>query len=160
MKLEVGGIYSTPLPDHLPAVGFRFSLELSTSQGMITLHDSQCPRGKSRSVALRHRTIPCTETFSSVQLLSHVRLFVTPVDYSTPGFPVHHQLSEFTQTCVHWVGDAIQPSHPLLSPSPPSFILCQNQGLSNESALHISCQSLELQLQHQSFQWIFRTDFF
>ena len=46
-----------------------------------------------------------------------------PMDGSTPGLPVHHQLSEFTQTHVHWVGDAIQPSHPLLSPSPPAFNL-------------------------------------
>ena len=60
-----------------------------------------------------------------------------PIDCSTPGFPVHHQLSESTQTHVHQVGDVIQPSHPLSSPSPPSFNLCQYQGLSNESVLHI-----------------------
>ena len=48
---------------------------------------------------------------------------------STPGLPVHHQLLEFTQTHVHWVGDAIQPSHPLSSPSPPTFNLFQYQGL-------------------------------
>jgi len=52
-----------------------------------------------------------------------------PMDYSTPGFPVHHQLLELTQTHVHRVGDAIQPSHPLLSPSPPAFNLSQHQGL-------------------------------
>ena len=51
------------------------------------------------------------------------------MDRSTPGFPAHHQLPEFTQTHVHWVGDAIQPSHPLLSPSPPPFNLSQHQGL-------------------------------
>ena len=50
-------------------------------------------------------------------------------DRSTPGLPVHHQLLEFTQTYVHWVGDAIQSSHPLLSPSPPAFSLSQHQGL-------------------------------
>ena len=54
-----------------------------------------------------------------------------------PGFPVHHQLLEFTQTHVHWVSDAIQPSHPLSSPSPPAFNLPQHQGLLNESALCI-----------------------
>ena len=48
-----------------------------------------------------------------------------PIDCSTPGLPVHHQLSEFTQTHVHRVGDAIQPSHPLLSPFPPAFNLSQ-----------------------------------
>ena len=51
------------------------------------------------------------------------------MDCSTPGFPVHHQLPELAQTHVHWVGDAIQPSHPLLSPSPPAFNLSQHQGL-------------------------------
>ena len=52
-----------------------------------------------------------------------------PMDSSTPGLPIHHQLPEFTQTHVHWVGDAIQPSHPLSSPSPPAFNLSQHQGL-------------------------------
>ena len=52
-----------------------------------------------------------------------------PTDCSTPGLPVHHQLSEFTQTHAHWVSDDIQPSHPLSSPSPPTFNLSQHQGL-------------------------------
>ena len=52
-----------------------------------------------------------------------------PMNHSTPGLPVYHQLPEFTQTHVHWVGDAIQPSHPLWSPSPPTFNLSQHQGL-------------------------------
>ena len=50
------------------------------------------------------------------------------MDCSMPGFPVHHQLPEFIQTHVHWVGDAIQPSHPLSSPSPPALNLSQHQG--------------------------------
>ena len=52
-----------------------------------------------------------------------------PTDCSMPGFPVHHHLPELPQTHVHWTGDAIQPSHPLSSPSPPAFNLSQNQGL-------------------------------
>ena len=60
-----------------------------------------------------------------------------PMDRSMPGFPVHHQLLEFTETHVHRVGDAIQPSHSLLSPSPPTFNLSQHQGLLNESVLRI-----------------------
>ena len=52
-----------------------------------------------------------------------------PMNHSTPGFPVHHQLPEFTQTHVHWVNDAIQPSHPLSSPSPPAPNLSQYQGI-------------------------------
>ena len=76
------------------------------------------------------------------------------MDYSTPGLPVHHQLLESTQTRVHWVGDAIQPSHPLSSPCPPAFSLSQHQGLFKwVSSLHQVAKVLELQLQHQSFQW-------
>ena len=59
------------------------------------------------------------------------------MDCSMPGLPVHHQLPEFTQTDVHRVGDTIQPSHPLLSPSPPTFNLSQHQGISSESVLCI-----------------------
>ena len=70
-----------------------------------------------------------------------------------PGFPVHHQLPEFAQTHVHQVSDAIQPSRPLLSPSPPAFNLSQHQGLlQGVSSLHQVAKVLELQLQHQSFQ--------
>ena len=61
-----------------------------------------------------------------------------PMDCSTPGLPVHHQVLEFTQTHVHWVSDAIQPSHPLLSPSLPTFNLSQHQGFSKESVLCIT----------------------
>ena len=83
-----------------------------------------------------------------------------PMDHSTPGLPVHHQLRECTQTHVHWVGDAIQPSHPLSSPSPPVFNLSQHKGVFKwVSSLHQVAKILEFQLQHQSFQWIFRTDF-
>ena len=82
----------------------------------------------------------------------------SPMDCSTPGFPVHHQLPEPTQTHVHWVGDAIQPSYPLSSPSPPTFNPSQLQGLFKRV---ISSQKvakvLEFQLQHQFFQWILRT---
>ena len=70
-----------------------------------------------------------------------------PMDCSTPGFPVHHQLPEFTQTHVHRVSNAIQPSHPLSSPSPPAFNLSQHQGLSQwVSSLHQMARALEFQL--------------
>ena len=82
------------------------------------------------------------------------------MDRSTPGLPVHHQLLEPTQTHVHWVGVAIQPSHPLSSPSPPTFNLSQHQGRFQwVSSSHQEARVLELQLQHQFFQWIFKTDF-
>ena len=79
---------------------------------------------------------------------------------STPGFSVHHQLPELTQTHVHRVGDAIQPSQPLSSPTPPTFNLSQHQGLFKwVSSLQQVAKVLEFQLQQQSFQWRFRTDF-
>ena len=65
--------------------------------------------------------LSCTYQFSSVA--QSCPTLCNPMDCSTPGLPVHHQLPEFTQTHVHWVGDAIQPSHPLSSPSPPAFNL-------------------------------------
>ena len=97
-------------------------------------------------------------TFSSVQFSRSVWL-CNPMDCSTPGLPVHHQFLEFTQIHIHWVGDAIQPS-PLLSPSPPAFNLSQHYSLFQRvSSLHQVANVLEFQLQHQSFQWIFRTEF-
>ena len=83
-----------------------------------------------------------------------------PVDCSTPGLPVHHQLPELTQTHVHdlfhhvhGVSDDIQPSYTLSSPSPPAFNLSQHQGLFKlVSTLHQVAKVLELQLQHQSLQ--------
>ena len=75
------------------------------------------------------------------------------MDFSTPGFPVHNQLLELTQTHVRRVGDAIQPSHPPSSPSPPAFNLAQHQGLfQGVSSSQQVAKVLELQLQHQFFQ--------
>ena len=96
---------------------------------------------------------------SSVQSLSHVWL-CNPMDCSMPGFPVHHKLPELAQTHAHRDNDAIQPSHPWLSPSHPAFNLSQYQGLLQwVSSLPQVSKVLEFQLHHQSFQWIFRTDF-
>ena len=82
-----------------------------------------------------------------------------PMYCSRPGFPVLHYLLEFAQTHIHWVDDAIQPFHPL-SPSSPALNLSQHQGLVQGIGFsHQVAKVLELQLQHQSFQWIFRTDF-
>ena len=82
-----------------------------------------------------------------------------PMNCSTPGLPVHHRLPEYTKTHVHWVGDAIQPSHPLPSPSPPALNLSQHQGLFQwVNPSHQVAKVLEFQLQHQSFQWTPKTD--
>ena len=92
----------------------------------------------------------------SVQFSSVAQLCPTlwdPMKYSTPGLPVHHQLPESTQTHVHQVGDAIQPSHPLSSLSPPALNPSQHQCLFKcVSSSHLVAIVLEFQLQHQSFQ--------
>ena len=78
----------------------------------------------------------------TLQFSSVAQLYPTlcdPVDCSTPGLPVYHQLPEFTQTHVRWVSDAIQPSHPLSSPSPPAFTLSQHRVFSNESSNEVLC---------------------
>ena len=98
-------------------------------------------------------------TFSSVQSLSCVWLFVTPWTAARQASLSYHQLPEFTQTHVHRVGDAIQPSHPLSSPSPPALNPSQHQGLFKwVSSSHEVAKVLEFQLQHQSFQRTPRPD--
>ena len=100
---------------------------------------------------------------SVFQSLSHVQVFATPMDCIPSGFCPSLSPRDCTNS-YHWVGDAIQPSHLLLSPSvvpsPPSFNFSQHQGLFQWiGSLHQVAKVLELQLQHQSFQWIFRIDF-
>ena len=103
----------------------------------------------------------CSDLISSVQFSSVPELCLTlcnPKNCIMPGLPVYHQIPGFTQTHVHWVSDAINPSHPLLSPS-PAFNLSQYQGLFQwVSSLHQVSKVLEFQLQGQFFQWIFRTE--
>ena len=99
----------------------------------------------------------CTQ-FSSVA--QSCLTLCNPMDCSTPGLPVQCQLLEFTQTYVHWVGDAIQPSHPLLSPSPPAPNRSQHQCLFQwVNSSHEVAKVLDFQLQHQFFQWTLRTNF-
>ena len=83
-----------------------------------------------------------------------------PINYSMPGFPVLHYLLEFAHICVHWVSDTIQPSHPLLSPFPPSLNPSQHTGLFQwVGSMDQLAKILGLQLQHRFFQWIFRAAF-
>ena len=99
----------------------------------------------------------CSIREESVQFSSVAQSCPTlcePMDCSTPGLPVHHQLPEFIQTHVHWVGNAKQPSHPLSTPSPFTFNLSQYQCLFQwVSSSHQVAKVLELQLQHHSFLW-------
>ena len=154
-----------------------------TTKGLGSLHEltfweilllrGQCPPWKSFSPWLRDRKstdlTPATlylrsqnelvDQFSSVT--QSCPTLCDPIDCSTPGLPVHHQHLELAQAQVHRVSDAIQPSHPLSSPSPPAFNLSQHQDLIQwVSSSHQLAKVLEFQLQHLSFQWIFRTDFF
>ena len=105
----------------------------------------------------------CQSALSSVQFSSVTQSCPTlcdPMDCSMPGLPVHYQLPELTQTHVHWINDAIKPSHFLLSPSLSAFNLSQHQGIFQwVSSLHQVAQVLEFQLQPQPFRWIFRIDF-
>ena len=107
--------------------------------------------------------VSAAELSSSVQFSSVAQscpILCDPMDCRTPDLHVHYQLLEFTQTHIHWVSDAIQPSQPLSSLSAPAFNLSQQQDLFKwVSSLHQVAKVLEFQLQHQSFQWIFRTDF-
>ena len=97
-------------------------------------------------------------SFSSVQSVSRVQISASP--WTAAHQASHHQPLEFTQTHVHRVGDAIQPSHPLSFPYPPALNLSQHQGLFQWiNSSHQVAKVLEFQLQHQSFQWIFKTDF-
>ena len=110
----------------------------------------------------------CEESLSSLPCNSRATCSVTksfatlcdPMDYSTPGSSALFYLLEFAQIHVHWVPDTIGPSDPLLHPSPFAFNLSQHQDLFQwVGSLYQVAKVLELQLQHQSFQWIFRVDF-
>ena len=123
-------------------------------------------KGESEKLGLklniRKTKIMASDPISSLQFSSFTESCPTlcnPKYRSTPGLPVHHKLLESTKTHVHWVGDAIQPSYPLFSPSPPVLNLSQNQGLFKwVSSSDQATKVLEFQLQHQSFQWTPRTD--
>ena len=96
----------------------------------------------------------------SVQFTQSCPTPCDPMNHSTPDFPVHYQLPEFTQTHVQWVSDAIKPSHPLSSPSTPAPNPSQHHSLFQRvNSSHGVAKVLEFQLQHQSFQWTPRIDF-
>ena len=133
--------------------GLKISMQQSNQTE--TLQVSKC-----HSVRLGSPLTSLLNHLSSVQLVAQsCPTLCDPMNCSTPGLPVHHQLLESTQTHVHWVSDVIQPSHPLSSPSPPALNLSQHQGLFKwVSSSHQVAKVLEFQLQHQSFQWTSRTD--
>ena len=105
---------------------------------------------------------------SLVQLSSVIQSCPTlhnPIDCSTPGLPVHCQFPEFTKTHVHWVGDAIQLSHPLLSPSPPAFNLSQHQGLfkwvsPSHQVANVLESNFQISLHGWDLHWLFSWKYF
>ena len=131
----------------IPKLHLFHSRKLSLSWVVtVTQHSVMCPVGFHSSAQ-----------FSSVS--QSCPTLCDPMDHSSSGLPVHHQLPEFTQTHVHRVGDAIKTSHPLSSPSPPAFNLSQNQGLFKRVSFSYQvAKVLEIQFQHQFSQWTPRTD--
>ena len=125
-------------------------------------HPSKRSQSPSFLLPVSGSKFPLAVYFASVQFSSVAQLCPTlcdPMNPSTPGLPVHHQLPEFTQTHVHQVGDVFQPSHPLPSPSPPAPNPSQHQSLFQwVNSSHEVAKVLEFQLQHQSFQRTPRAD--
>ena len=158
------------VPGSIPGLGRSPGEENSYPLQYSLLRESQGQRSLLHHSPWGHKELDTTEwlnmhasyLYPSVQFSSVAQLFPTlcdPMNHSTPGLPVHHQLPESTKTHVHWVSDAIQPSHSLSSPSPTAFNLSQHQGLFQwVSSSHQVAKVLEFQLQHQSFQWRPRTD--
>ena len=132
------------------------------------LHCFLLPQEQTKVLPLMH--IDMWVRFHSVPSLSHICFpfssvaqscptLCNPMNHSMPGLPVPYQLPESTQTHVHWISDAIQPSHPLSSPSPPAPNLSRHQGLFLwVSSSHQVAKVLEFQVQYQSFQWTLRAD--
>ena len=144
-----------PCPSSIPGVYINSCPLSRWYYSAISLSDaffSFCTQSFSASETFNESSI----CISSVQSLGHV-----PMDCSTPGFTVRHQLPELAQTHVHQVSDAFQPPHPLLSTSPPAFNLSQHQGvLQWVHSSHQVAQVLKLQPQHQSLHCMFRIGFF
>ena len=147
------------IPDHLICVlgNLHAGQEATVRTGRGPTDWFQIGKGVCQGCILSPCLFNSYPEFSSVQLSLVAQSCPTPcnpMNHSTPGLPVHHQLLEFTQTHVHQVGDDIQPSHPLLAPSPPAPNSSQYQGLFQwVNSLHEVAKVLEFQLQHQFFQW-------
>ena len=139
------------------------ALNLSITFGSTVIFTILILPTQERGISLHLLMLSLISFISSVQfspVTQSCLILCDPMDCSMLGLPVHLQCLELTQTHFHWVSDAIQPSHPLLSRSLPAFNLSWHQGLFQWfSSLHHVAKGLEFQLQHQSFQWTPRTDF-
>ena len=149
-----------------PKIKYRNYNKIFSLYGIESNHSYECSTLKIAHSIKQITTLDKGSFYAwclGIQFSSVAQLCLTVcdlMDRGMPGLPVHHQLQEFTQTHLHWVSDAIQPSHPLSSPSPFAFSLSQHQGLFKwVSTSHEVAKVLDLQLHHQSFQWTPRTDF-
>ena len=172
MHIHVSLLPWTPSPSRLPPI-VKFlnilcaripcrpgHMSLRGCNHLGNLQGLQAAQRTTKPAHVNSLCFSCEAFFNFSSVSQSCPTLCDPMNCSTPGLPVHHQLPELTQTHVHPVGDAIQPSHPLSSHSPPAFNLSQHQGLfQTVSSSHQVAKVLEFQLQHQSFQWIFRTDF-
>ena len=141
----VSGILQARIPEQA-AISFSRRSSWPTDRTQVSCISSI---GRQILCHLSHQGSPRSlNNFSSVQSVTQLCLTICdPMNRSTPGLPVHHQLPEFTQTHAHRVGDAIQPSHPLSSPSPPAPKPSQHQGLFQwVNSLHDVAKILEFQL--------------
>jgi len=148
-EIQVRGACNRPHALEVPLLPSSSLISLQTAKGSRGDVHTENPPG-------------CLQTCFMYQFSSVTQACPTlcdPMNRSTPGLPVRHQLPESTQTHAHWVGDAIQLSHPLSSPSPPALNPSQHQGLFKwVSSSHQVAKVLEFQLQNQFYQWTPRTD--
>ena len=146
--------HSVPLTLGAPAQRMH-DLELAWGRSPWILHLHSINEIKNPS-----ESIVCKNSLQTTKFTQYCLNLCDAMNHSTQGLPVHHQLPESIQTHVHQVGDAIQPFHPLSSPSPPPFNLFHHQGLFKWlCSLHQVAKVLEFHLQYQSFKRKFRTDF-
>ena len=138
-------------------IDVSFSISITVSPEVLLTRDQADYLWRAQATTVYFRIFEHSVQFSSVA--QSCPTLCDPMNRSTPGLPVHHHLPEFTQTRVHQVCDAIQPSHPLSSPSPPAPNPSQHQSLFQwVSSSHEVAKVLEFQLQHHSFQRTPRTD--
>ena len=118
------GLWGQQTQTIIRGVGKQWSPTTPNIRWQAIVEENVCVYDWATLLHSRHQHNIVNQLFSSVA--QSCPTFCDPMDCSTPSLPAHHQLLEFTQTHVHWVGDALHPSHPLLSPSPPAFNLAQN----------------------------------
>ena len=144
---------------HWPPGSIHASLSFTVSQSLLTLMSIELVI-PSNHLILCYSYLLLPSVFPSIRIFSSESTLCNPMNCSTPGLPIPHHLPKLAQAHIHCISDVIQSSHPLTPPSLSTLNLSQNQGLFQwVNCSHQMNKILELQLQHQSFQWIFRSWF-